>query len=115
MPIQSAKLFQSAKLLGANLKSIVFFGNRDCAIPMDQKRGRNALTARGGLLQGLANCAGSVSITVVEKKKERGYAGCVGLGHLGKLEAAVSIVLLKRKQAEKYVLMRKEYSFPNSN
>ena len=25
MPIQSAKLFQSAKLLGANLKSIVFF------------------------------------------------------------------------------------------
>ena len=94
MSIQSAKLFQSAKLLGANLKFIVFFWHRNIAIPLAQKKRNHALDARGGLLQGLANCAGSVSITVVEKKKERRYAGCVGLGHLGKLEAAVRIVLL---------------------
>jgi len=106
---------QSEKLIGASLKSIVLFGHRNCAILMAQKKRSHALDARGGLLQGLANCAGSVSITVVEKKKERGYAGCVGLGHLGKLEAAVRIVLLMRRQAEKYVLMRKECSFPNSN
>ena len=93
----------------------MFFWRRDCAIPMAQKKRRHALNARGGLLQGLANCAGSVSMTVAENKKKRGYAGCVGLGHLGKLEAAVKNVLLKRRQAEKYVLMRKEYSFPNSN